>query len=332
MTMISEGKLGIDISMPFFDVCLVVDGKRHRKRFDNCESGFALLAKWLEARQVEHVDACMEATGTYGNALARWLYDGDHGVRVVNPMRIRRYCEALGLLNKTDKADASAIAEYALKHWERLHPWQPEAPVQRELRETRGQIVALEKMLRQAENRLASGIESEEVRASLERVVQCLNDEISAMECHQTTTIDSDEQLQKDAEILESQKGFGKKTVYMLLSRIDFRKFKNGRAASAFAGVVPKRFESGVSIRKRGRLSKAGNSDIRGAMWYPATSAKCHDPRMKEVAEKLRAKGRTETAINCAIMRRMIVISHALITKQQFYDPNYNRSVATVVA
>lgn len=320
------GKLGIDISMPFFDVCLVIDGKRHRKQFDNSESGFASLALWLKRLQVDLVDACMEATGTYGNALARWLHDRGHSVRVVNPKRIRRYCEALGLLNKTDKADAQAIAEFALKHWELLRHWQPETPVQRELRETRGQIVALQKMLRQSENRLASGVESEEIRASLERVVECLNEEIAAMACHQTVTIDEDEQLQKDAMILQSQIGVGEKTAYMLLSRIDFRQFRNGRAAAAFSGLVPKRHESGVSIRKRGRLSKEGNSDIRGAMWFPSITAKCHDPRMREVAERLRAKGRTETAINCAIMRRMIVIAHALIIKQELYEPQHRSS------
>ncbi len=317
------GKLGIDVSMPFFDVCLVIDDKRQRRRFDNSDSGFASLAKWLEGLRVNLVHACMEATGTYGDALARWLYNCGHSVRVVNPKRIRRYCEALGLLNKTDKADAQAIAEFALKHWELLRHWEPETSVQRELRETRGQIVALEKMLRQSENRLASGVESEEIRKSLERVVECLKEEIAAMACHQTETIDEDDQLQKDAMILQSQIGIGEKTAYMLLSRINFRIFHNGRAAAAFSGLVPKRHESGISIRKRGRLSKEGNSDIRGAMWFPSIAAKCHDPRMREVAERLRVKGRTETAINCAVMRRMIVISHSLITKQELYEPHH---------
>ena len=317
--------LGIDISMPFFDVCLRHENKRLRRRFDNTTSGFDRLREWLKGHGVELVHACMEATGTYGDALASWLYEQGHEVRVVNPKRIRRYCEALGLLNKTDKADAQAIAEFTLKHWDTLKPWQPETEVQRELRETRGQLVALQKMLRQAENRSASGIHSESVMKSLERVIACLQEELAAAEEHQTEVIEADEQLCKDKEILESQIGIGTTTALMLLSRIDFRKFENGRAAAAFAGLVPKRHESGVSIRKRGRLSKEGNSDIRGALWFPSRSAKCHDPRMREFAEKLRAKGRTEAAINCAVMRRMVVIGHALVTKQNFYDPHYSQ-------
>lgn len=318
-------KLGIDMSMPFFDVCLIRGDKRFRRRFENTSTGFERLGEWLKGHGVEVLHACMEATGTYGDALARWLYAQGHEVRVVNPKRMRRYCEALGLLNKTDKVDAEAIAEFALKHWERLMSWRPETEVQRELRESRGQVIALEKMLRQAENRLVSGIQSEAVAKSLERVVACLEEELAAIERHQTEVIESDEQLSKDREILESQIGIGEKTALMLLSRINFRKFKNGRATAAFAGLVPKRHESGVSIRKRGRLSKEGNSDIRGAMWFPSRSAKCHDPRMSEFAEKLRAKGRTESAINCAIMRRMIVVAYALVTKQQRYDPDYRQ-------
>lgn len=323
------GKVGIDVSMPFFDVLLLSDEKRYREHFDNNEIGFARLEQWLKKHGVDIVHACMEATGTYGDALARWLYGKGYEVRIANPKRIRKYCEALGLLNKTDRADAGAIADFALKHWELLEPWQPETAVQRELRETRGQIVAIEKMIRQAENRLASGIESEAVRASLKRMIACLEAELTAIEAHQTDVIDADEQLSNDKEILKSQIGIADKTAYTLLSRIDFRKFRTGRSAAAFAGLVPKRHESGVSIRKRGRLSKEGNSDIRSALWFPSKSAKRNDPRMRELGERLRAKGRTESAINCAIMRRMIVIAHALITKQQHYDPQYGRPAET---
>ncbi len=323
------GILGIDVSKPFFDVLLICDEKRFNAHFDNNASGFTRLGQWLKKHGLDMVHACMEATGTYGDALARWLYGKGYVVRIANPKRIRKYCEALGLLNKTDKADAAAIAEFALKHWELLKSWRPETAVERELRETRGQVVALEKMRRQAENRLSSGVQSAEITASLRRVIACIETELAEIEAHQAQIIDSDPQLSKDKEILESQVGIGDKTAHMLLSRIDFRKFENGRAAAAFAGLVPKRHESGVSIKKRGRLSKEGNSDIRGAMWYPSRSAKVNDPRMRELADRMRAKGRTESAINCAIMRRMIVISHTLIIKQQHYDPHYGRQVET---
>jgi transposase len=321
------GILGIDISMPFFDVRLLFRDKSYRRRFENTDSGFKRLGEWVKSQGVEILHACMEATGTYGDALARWLYAEGMEVRVVNPKRIRRYCEALGLLNKTDSADAQAIADFAIRHWESLRSWRPETEVQRELRETRGQVIALEKMLRQAENRLASGIKSKAATESLERVITCLEEELAVIERHQTEIIESDEQLCKDKKILETQIGIGETTATMLLSRINFRQFDSGRAVAAYAGLVPKRHESGISIRKKGRLSKEGNSDIRGTMWLPSKSAKCHDPRMREFAEKLRAKGRTESAINCAIMRRMVVISYALLTKEEHYDPHRAASV-----
>src|SRR5690348_12724631 len=68
--------LGIDIAKATFAVALLTgDGKVRHKRCANTPTGFADLAAWLRRQHVTTVHACLEATGTYGEALAMWLHD-----------------------------------------------------------------------------------------------------------------------------------------------------------------------------------------------------------------------------------------------------------------
>ena len=84
--------LGIDISKLKFDVCLLREGGTLRhKVFPNSPAGFSQLATWLVKYKVERIHACMEATGTYGEALAVDLYEGGHIISVVNPAAIKAY-------------------------------------------------------------------------------------------------------------------------------------------------------------------------------------------------------------------------------------------------
>ena len=70
-TAMTTSPLGIDISKRKFDACLVREGGKLRHRaFPNSPSGFSQLSAWLERHRVGRAHACLEATGTYGEALA----------------------------------------------------------------------------------------------------------------------------------------------------------------------------------------------------------------------------------------------------------------------
>ena len=104
--------LGIDISKLKFDACLVRDrGKLRHHVFPNTAAGFAQLSAWLAKHQVERAHACLEATGAYGEALATHLHAAGHTVSVVNPATIKAYAQSRLSRAKTDKADATLIAQ-----------------------------------------------------------------------------------------------------------------------------------------------------------------------------------------------------------------------------
>ncbi len=97
--------LGIDISKDWFDAALLQDGnpKPGHKRFPNNAKGFEQLAAWLKNRKVAvPVHACLEATGTYGQALATFLYEQGHTVSVVNPAQVYHFVQSSLSRAKTD--------------------------------------------------------------------------------------------------------------------------------------------------------------------------------------------------------------------------------------
>jgi transposase len=105
--------LGIDISKRKFDACLIREnGKLRHRAFPDTPDGFSQLSEWLSGHKVEWVHACLEATGTYGEALTDYLYDAGHTVSVINPAQIKAYAQSRLSRAKTDKAAATLIAQF----------------------------------------------------------------------------------------------------------------------------------------------------------------------------------------------------------------------------
>ena len=107
--------IGIDISKLSFDVAILLDdGKYVHKKFDNNLSGFKSLFKWQKGFGQAAV-FCLEATGIYGLALAKFIYRQAQKVVVVNPIKTHAFVKMEMSRTKTDKADAMSIARYC-KH------------------------------------------------------------------------------------------------------------------------------------------------------------------------------------------------------------------------
>ncbi|WP_411726847.1 transposase [Methyloglobulus sp.] len=87
-----------------------------------------------------------------------------------------------------------------------------------------------------------------------------------------------------------------------------------------FAGLDPKAFESGKSVHKKTRLSKAGNRHIRSALYMPALSAKQHDPHVKAYFQHLVANGKKPLQAICAVMRKLLHAIHGMLKHNQPFD------------
>src|SRR5215207_3551298 len=105
--------LGLDVAKSKFNACLIREsGKFRHTSFANSPAGFAQLSAWLAKLGAGSAPACMEATGTYYEALAAYLHEGGHTVSVVNPAAVKAYAQSRLSRTKTDRVDAELIAGF----------------------------------------------------------------------------------------------------------------------------------------------------------------------------------------------------------------------------
>ena len=74
----------------------------------------------------------------------------------------------------------------------------------------------------------------------------------------------------------------------------------------AHAGLDPRHAESGSSLHKPARISKAGNKYLRAALYMPALVAIQHEPNVAAFYDKLVASGKTKMQAIIAVMRKLL--------------------------
>jgi transposase len=101
--------MGIDISKKDFVVALIISNSNKKAKFANDPKGFNDLYCWITDLGVSQVKACMEATGSYGERLADFLYNKGYEVNIVNPLCIKAFSKSKLSRHKTDEVDAMLI-------------------------------------------------------------------------------------------------------------------------------------------------------------------------------------------------------------------------------
>lgn len=321
----SQPILGIDVAKLKFNVCLIrEDGRLKHRVFANTQVGFSQLSEWLKKNQGAQVHACLEATGTYSEALATYLSDNHHQVSLVNPAAIKAYAGAQLSRTKTDRVDAELIARFCLTQKPQL--WRPAAPEIRELQALVRRLDSLIEMHTMEVNRLSSGVTTAVVKLSIESVINHLEEQIKRTEKLIRQHINNHPQLSSDRALLLSIPGLGEATTARLISEINFHQYESAREVAAFAGLVPRLRESGKSVRGRARLSKMGTPRIRRSLYFPAVTALRCNPVIKEWASGLRERGKCEMQIICAVMRKLIHLAYGVLKSGKPYDPLYEQN------
>ena len=86
----------------------------------------------------------------------------------------------------------------------------------------------------------------------------------------------------------------------------------------AHAGLDPRLCESGTSVHKRARISKAGNAYLRASLYLPAMTAGQFDSHVAAFKEKLLRRGKATRQVHVAIMRKLL---HAIYGMFHHHTP-----------
>lgn len=320
--MMNEVAVGVDVSKKKLDVCLARDNKFKSKSVSNTPKGHQELIKWLEYQRVDRRTAiALEATGPYSEAIALHLSESNWQVYVINPARIAGFAKSELSRNKTDKADAKLIARFALRA--DMDIWQPPSLAVRELRALVDTLQALSEMKQQELNRLEglSEMAQTTVRDMILDHVKWLEKQIASIKSDIDDHIDGNPELKKDADLIESIPGMGRRSTAQFMAYIgDIRRFKSAKALAAFIGVTPRQKQSGSSLKGRSSLSRTGHNAARKALFMPGMVAKRFNPVIIAVSARLEARGLAPKAIVGASMRKLVHMIYGVVKSETHFD------------
>lgn len=321
-----EYSLGIDISKKDFHAAILKHDDRKiiaEKSFANSTIGIKELINWLtkHCRREMAIQACLEATGTYGDNVAIQLHKHLSKVSLVNPRAIKNFGAMQLRRDKSDKADARLIAQYCFN--QEPSAWQPPSEAQAQTKALARRLSQLKCDLTRENNRLEA-TSDKSTRADIKDHIKSLTKRITKLENQLQEIIQNNPENKQTLDLITSINGIGKKSGSQIISELpDLSNFPTGRELAAYAGVTPRHFQSGTSGKTRTPMSKAGNSQLRKHLFFPAMSAMRFNPICKEFAARLKAQGKPQIVIIGAIMNKLLHIIYGVLKHQKPFDPEY---------
>ncbi len=300
--------VGVDVSEARLDVHLLPGGKC--AGFGRDRRSIARLVAWLASQERSLV--VVEATGGLERTLAVALERAGIAVAVVNPRQTRDFARAAGLLAKTDRLDAYALALYA----ERLRP------VPRPPRSAADQALAALVLRRrqltqlvEAEHNRARRTEEPAVLASIEALLGCLQTAIAELEGQIEARLEASPAWRERAALLASVPGVGKITVATLLGLLPELGQLDRRAVAALVGVAPFARDSG--LMKGRRTIWGGRAPVRAVLYMAALVAVRHNPTLRAFYQRLLTTGKAKKLALTAAMRKLLVTLNAILRDRQ---------------
>jgi len=302
-----QRNVGIDIGKDTLDI-YIYECEKHWQTANTSE-GVKTLIKQLNRYQLSRV--LVEATGGYERRLVEACSEKGLPVIVVQPLQVRQFAKAQGVIAKTDKIDARLIAQFGVVMQPEPRPL-PSKKVRlvrdllarkRQLNETRTQEL----------NRLHKA--PKVLIPSHRRMIKLLDKDIVWVNESLSKEVTLIAEWQRVYELVSSVPGVGDGIAFTLLGELPELGKLTHRQIAALTGLAPFNRDSGY-MKGRRRI-KGGRAPIRTVLYMGMLSAIQHNPVMKQFYEKLVAQGKHKKVALTACMRKMITILNAMVRDDQ---------------
>ena len=317
--------VGIDVSQKDLVVVVSIKGKaRPAKSFENTATGHRELIQLL-AKLKGETQICLEATGVYHFDLAVALSRTEGlEVMVINPKAAHNFAQALMKRSKTDTIDATTLAVYC----ERMpfEAWQRPADEVISLRAIGRRIAALNKLKTQTKNQChalkATQDTPDIVIEQTEELIGVLEKQIQAHRDSALELIRQHETLARIFTLITDIKGIAEASAIQLLAELlVLPQDMTAKQWVAYAGLDPRHNESGGSVAKKPRISKAGNKYLRQALYMPALVATRYEPNIKAYyLHLIENNGLKKLQALCAVMRKLLHAIHGMLKTNKEFD------------
>jgi transposase len=289
---------GVDIASQTLDARIGRDGEW--RQFARTETGIGELVTFCKDNHITLV--VMEATGGYERLPFSLLWAAEIPVAIVNPRSVRRFAEAMGRLEKTDRIDCAMIAWYA--ETKRIQASPPASATQQRLTALVLRLRQLTELQTQQKNqrRLVS---DQDVQDSFTAVLQTIARQMRALQNTITAIIDADPLWAALDEAFREINGVADRTVARLIADLPEIGTLSGKAVAKLNGMAPIACDSGQKSGRR--LVRGGRESVRTILYMVAQVVRRHDPDFMAFYETLKAKGKPHKVIRIALARKLLV-------------------------
>jgi transposase len=295
--------VGIDVSKDRLDVATHPEPSSWS--VTNDEAGIEDLVQRL--LPLQPVRVVLEATGGYEIPAVAALAAAKLPVAVVNPRQARDFARAAGLLAKTDRIDAMALARFADAMKPEIRPI-PDAQAQElgALIARRRQVI---QMLTAEKNRRQQA--PKRLHKEIDRHIAWLEEALRRLDGELQKMIRNSPVWREKDDLLQSVAGIGPKTSAILIAELPELGRLNRQEIAKLAGLAPMNRDSG---RFRGeRHIQGGRAMVRSALYMATFAAIRWNPVITAFYKRLRDDGKEFKVAVTACMRKLLVRLNAML-------------------
>ena len=270
---------------------------------------------WVEKLAQDKPDlVILEASGGYERQLVGHLAAAELPVAIVNPGRVRHFCQAIGYQAKTDEMDARGLALYA----EAVNVQAQKLPDQatldlRALLERRRQMVAI----KAAETNRLEQAYLPRVKKSLKKSIQFYEKQIAALEAEIGEIVRDVPEWREAEDLLTTVPGVGEVTARTLLAEIPDLGQLDRQQIASLAGLAPFNDDSGK--RQGKRHIRGGRSEVRRVLYMATMTAAIvvKNEYITPIYKRLLEKGKTFKVAITACMRKMLLLLNSMMKNRR---------------
>ncbi len=320
--------IGIDVSKDTLAVSVYESGEFNTKEFAYNKQA---ITKELIKPFINKKDSTiflMEATGVYHTKLAYQLHKEGFTVSAINPLIIKSYSNSKLRRVKTDSSDSKLIAQYAYKNYDELPLFKLKSKEQKDIEDIAKAIddinLANTALNNQIKALKSQAYYSSEVVKFKQELLDKNNKIIDKLKKLLNQKLK--ENFSKEYDLLNKIPGVGIMVSSMVIAIFnDFKEFDSAKKVCAFIGIAPSPYESGTSVKRRGRISKKGSPIARKVLYMATLSAIRHNKIIKEFYERLLQNGKTKMTAIVACMNKLMKIIFAVVKYKREFCENYVR-------
>jgi transposase len=321
--------LGIDVSKKVLDVVCRTNGLH--LRITNNAKGFQLLSDWLQENNLA-ADKTMfifEHTGLYSKPFEQyciqqgWQYCAVPGLAVKRSVGIAR--------GKSDRVDATRIAQYGFEKKEQLKPTIPAQPNLERLKtlvnyrdrlvsQKAGFAAAIKEQLRFLQ------LDPQDLLISSQKaMIDALQQQIDQIQQAIMQIIRADQALSRNYDLLTSITAIGfVNAVYALVYTDNFTRFTDGRKFASYCGTAPFEDTSGSSRKGKTRVSHLANKKLKSVLDQAAKCAINYDKELNAFYNRRILMGKSKMSTINIVRNKLIYRMFAVIKRQNPFEKNYS--------